>query len=106
VIAIFMPALRAAAEGETAAVARFMEQSTLIHELGHGLGLVGDGVTPTTAHQDDGHGAHCTNPSCVMYWQNEGREAAVAFARQVSRNQNEILFDGECLHDIDAVTAH
>ncbi len=33
------------------------------------LGLVNTGTTPQTDHQDHAHGAHCTQTSCLMYYQ-------------------------------------
>lgn len=83
---------------------RFVEQSTLIHELGHAFGLVATGVATTSAHHDAAHGAHCTNDRCVMYWLNEGASAMATFARQYVVSGNAILFDDACLADVDALT--
>ncbi|MBA3502834.1 MAG: hypothetical protein M4D80_05470 [Myxococcota bacterium] len=85
-------------------IQRFVEQSTLVHELGHAIGLVNNGVPLTTPHQDAPHGAHCTNESCVMYWQNEGASAMAAWATQFVLSSNTILFKTECLGDVDALT--
>jgi hypothetical protein len=85
-------------------VSRFVEQSTLVHELAHAVGLVDNGVAPTTAHNDTVHGAHCTNDQCVMYWQNEGSSAMAAYVQRAVLTGNTILFDAACLADVDALT--
>jgi hypothetical protein len=85
-------------------IQRFVEQSTLVHELGHAIGLVNNGVPLTTPHHDAPHGAHCTNESCVMYWQNEGASAMAAWATQFVLASNTVLFKTECLGDVDALT--
>ncbi|MCA9675583.1 MAG: hypothetical protein H6709_24895 [Kofleriaceae bacterium] len=104
VIAMFKDVI--ASTGSTAFpnLARFVEQSTLIHELGHGFGLVDNGVATTSAHVDTAHGKHCTNDACVMYWLNEGASDAAMFARQYVTSGNAILFGDECLADVDALT--
>lgn len=85
-------------------VERFVEQSTLVHEMGHALGLVANGVATTTAHHDSAHGAHCTNDRCVMYYLNEGASDMAAFARDYVVSGDTILFDSACLGDVDALT--
>jgi hypothetical protein len=84
-------------------IQRYVEQSTLIHELGHAIGLVNNGVPLKSAHQDAAHGAHCTNSSCVMYYQNEGASAMAAYATQFVLSSNTILFKQDCLDDVDGV---
>ena len=83
---------------------RFVEQATLIHELGHAIGLVENGVPLTSAHRDADHGAHCSNQDCVMYWRNEGASDMAVFARQRVLANDVILFGDECLADVDALT--
>lgn len=85
-------------------VERFVEQSTLVHEMGHALGLVANGVATTSAHHDAAHGAHCTNEACVMYWLNEGASDMAAFAQRYVLANDTILFDDACLADVDALT--
>lgn len=86
-------------------VVRYVEQSTLIHELAHSIGLVDNGVPMALSHKDAAHGAHCNNPDCVMYWQNEGSSDAAKFAQQQLVTGSSILFDAACLADVDALTA-
>ncbi len=85
-------------------VVRYVEQSTLIHELSHSIGLVDNGVHMASAHKDVSHGAHCDNPDCVMFWQNDGSQDAARFAQQKVLTGSSILFDAKCLADVDAIT--
>jgi hypothetical protein len=83
---------------------KFVEQATLIHELGHALGLVNNGVAVTSAHHDAAHGAHCTDDRCVMYYLNEGAADMVRFVGDRVTSGNVILLDDACLADVDALT--
>jgi hypothetical protein len=105
VVAMFKDVIRSTSVAALPNLVRFVEQSTLVHELGHGIGLVANGVAMTSAHVDTAHGAHCTNDRCVMYYLNEGAADAAMFARQVITTGNKILFDAACLADVDARTA-
>jgi hypothetical protein len=102
VIAMFKQVIRSIADPKAVNVERFVEQSTLVHEFGHAVGLVGNGIATTSSHLDSTHGAHCANTRCTMYWENEGPAAAARFVRQLVRSGNEILFGAECLKDVDA----
>lgn len=85
-------------------VVRYVEQSTLIHEVGHAIGFVGNGVPMVADHKDDEHGAHCTSDRCVMYYLNEGASEAVQFAQRAVLANDTILWDAPCLADADALT--
>jgi predicted Zn-dependent protease len=102
VIAMFKDVVRSSSGISN--IQRYVEQSTLVHELGHAIGLVNNGVALASPHHDADHGAHCTNESCVMYWQNEGASAMAAWATQFVLTSNTILFKPECLGDVDALT--
>jgi hypothetical protein len=104
VIAMFKDVIRSTSSPLLPNLARFVEQTTLVHELAHAIGLVDTGVPATTAHVDTPHGAHCTNDACVMYYLNEGAADAAMFARQVITTGDRILFDDACLADVDALT--
>jgi predicted Zn-dependent protease len=99
VLAMFKPVI---AGTDSAGVARFVEQSTMVHELGHAFGLVDNGVAMASPHEDAAHPAHCTNEKCAMYWANEGASAAVTFVRQVLVTGSNVLYGPECLGDVDA----
>jgi hypothetical protein len=103
-IAMFKDVIRSTDVLGVPNVVRYVEQSTLIHELGHSIGLVDNGVAMVAAHEDSAHGAHCSNPDCVMYWQNEGASDAAQFARDKLLTGSTVIFDAQCLADVDALT--
>ncbi len=105
VIAMFKDVIESTASVAFPNLEKFVEQSTLVHELGHAIGLVDNGVALTTDHKDPDHGAHCTNQECVMYWLNEGAGDAAQFAMDYVTAGDAILFGDECLADVDALTA-
>lgn len=82
-------------------VPQYVLASTVVHELGHALGLVNNGIEPATDHHDSDNGAHCSNPDCVMYWQNEGLADVREFAKQVRTTGNFGMFGPECLEDFE-----
>lgn len=100
VVAMFKPVITGSTNLQQ--FQKYVEQTTLVHELGHSVGLVNFGVAPVAQHEDTAHGAHCTNTKCVMYYANEGGSAAVQFARDYITTGNEILFDTDCLNDTKA----
>ena len=83
-----------------------MEQSTLVHEFGHAVGLVDRGLRPTTPHRDLRNGAHCRNPACIMYWENILVKDGVDFVDTYLRPRRGILFGPECLADAHSFAAH
>ena len=106
VIGMFKPAIAGTQTGQKTVVAQFVEQSTLVHELGHAVGFVNNGVAAASAHQDTEHGNHCTNQKCVMYWQNEGAAAAVAFVKQYITSGSGVIYGQECLGDARVLEDH
>lgn len=99
IIAIFKDVVESTGHNPAGPIPRFVEQATLVHEMGHALGLVNNGVTMTTSHQDSSHGAHCSNSNCTMYYLNEGKSDLIAFAVQVNTTGNVVMFGSECLND-------
>jgi hypothetical protein len=104
VIAMFKDVIRSSGGVGLGNVALYVEQSTLIHELAHAIGLVDNGVVMAMGHKDDAHGAHCDNDRCVMYWLNEGASDAAAYVQQNVLASNSVLFDAACLQDVDTLT--
>jgi hypothetical protein len=100
VVAMFKDVIRGTGLGNTQ---RFVEQSTLVHELGHAIGLVDNGVALTSQHKDAAHGAHCSNRDCVMFFANEGASDMLQFVQNHVLAGNSILFADDCLADVDAV---
>lgn len=103
VIVMFKEVIRSAGSGGLPNLDRFVEQSVLVHELGHGVGLVHNGVPMAAPHEDSAHPAHCTDDHCVLYYANGGASAMAQFAQQYVVSGNSILFDPQCLADVDAV---
>lgn len=102
VIAIFKPVVEANwRDGDTDGnfVTKYVEQSTLVHEMGHALGLVGNGLPVVHAHQDTAHGAHCLNHRCVMHWSHEASSDLRDFVSRFKMTQNLVVFDDDCLLD-------
>ena len=80
-------------------VLMFVEQATLVHEFGHVMGLVDNGVPMVSDHLDPDHPRHCTNEECVMYWQNEGAADLREFAAQMISTGSLVMYGEECLED-------
>jgi hypothetical protein len=79
-------------------VEQIMEQATLVHEFGHAMGLVNEGVPMISNHEDPDHPNHCTNKYCAMYWQNDGRNLNV-FIQKIIDSPSDVIFGRECLND-------
>ncbi|MCC5913569.1 MAG: hypothetical protein JJU46_04265 [Balneolaceae bacterium] len=45
-----------------------VESIVLLHEAGHLMGLVNNGVEPQSDHHDEENGAHCDVEECLMYF--------------------------------------
>lgn len=100
IIAIFKPVVRSSGN-QSGLVPIYVEQSTMVHEVGHALGLVNNGLPMLTSHQDSSHGAHCSNPNCTMYWENEGIANLKSFLQRVMLpGGSTTLFGSECLNDL------
>lgn len=102
VIAVFKDAIRQLGPSDESMVVKFGEQATLVHEMGHALGIVANGVSVVEEHHDAAHGAHCSNSSCVMYWMNEGNQDLLEFIQGLVTEGNKTLFGSQCLDDIKA----
>lgn len=102
VVAMFKDVIRTTQSLTTPNTERYVEQSTLIHEVSHAIGLVDNGIPMVVGHKDAEHGAHCNNPNCVMYWLNEGASDASSFAISRLVTGSSIIFDNACLADVDA----
>jgi hypothetical protein len=102
VIAIFKDVVESTGANPAGPIPKFVEQSTIVHEMGHALGLVNNGVPPAAAHQDEPHGKHCTNPNCVLYYLNEGKTDLAAFVVQFTTTSSLVMFGQECLDDVAA----
>jgi hypothetical protein len=102
VIAMFKPVIEGSGIGPLDAVSRYVEQATLVHEVGHAVGLVNRGLPLTSEHHDADHGAHCSEEDCVMYFAIEGVGGAVDFVTTYVTTGDDVLFGDECLADAEA----
>ncbi len=72
-IAIFRENVLKAADknglGANPTAVGIVTSSLIIHEFGHILGLVNNGIEMEGEHQDEEHGAHCTDEQCIMHWE-------------------------------------
>lgn len=48
-----------------------IERATLLHEAGHAMGLVNNGLPMVRDHEDDENPGHSTNSESVMFWRVE-----------------------------------
>ncbi len=77
----------------------FVEQATLVHEFGHVMGLVDNGIPMVSDHLDPDHLRHCTNEECVMYWQNEGAADLKEYVQKMISTGSLVMYGDECLDD-------
>ena len=73
-----------------------------LHELGHVIGLVNNGLTMQTPHQDTENGRHDHSQDCIMYWAYETPSLISRLQDDVS-GAPALSFDANCLADIAAV---
>lgn len=97
IIVVFKDVVRST--GASPTLVKYVEQTTLVHEFGHAMGLVNNGVTLLSRHQDTAHGHHCSNNDCIMYWLNEGLSDLMAFVQRYMATNNPVMFGQECLDD-------
>lgn len=87
-------------QGKTCKLA---EATVLVHEFGHLLGLVSNGIAMKNAHQDTAHGAHCNVKSCVMYWSVNNSSSILDV---LGSNSEVPAFDQGCLDDLALAHTH
>jgi hypothetical protein len=104
VIAMFKQVVNRAGHSSPGQVSKFVEQSTLVHEFGHSMGFVNNGVPVTLDYQDANHGSHSTNPDCVMYWENEGADENSSFVQKHMNASSKILWGPEVLNDAKSLS--
>ena len=99
-IAIFKEVVTAITSGEAQDAKTYTEQFTIVHEMGHALGMVNNGVDVKSNHHDAAHGAHCSNSDCVMNWVNEGGKEVLDFAARFIISGRNTAFGSQCLDDV------
>jgi hypothetical protein len=104
-IAIFKPVIENTGNDLTTTPAQraFIEETTLIHEIGHAVGLVNAGVPMVEDHEDEEHPGHDVSDECLMYWQNEQSSGALDFVLEqlLGSSDDQILFCEASLNDVD-----
>lgn len=78
---------------------RYIEQATVVHELGHAIGLVNSGVRMVTNHEDSAHPHHSTNINCVMYWAVTSTTDVLSFVGNYVTGNALNVFGAESLQD-------
>jgi hypothetical protein len=104
VLAMFKPVIKSTSSGVAEIVPKYVEQSTLVHEMGHALGFVNNGVPMVTDYQDKEHGAHSNNEDDVMYWLNEGASDLQKFVLKYTESQSVVMWGPEVLADAKAIS--
>lgn len=96
IIAVFKDAVRSG--GSSQLSLQLLEQRTVIHEIGHVLGLIGLGISASSSrHEDQAHPRHCSDPECVMYYAGDARADLSQFIERVLTHGDHIMFDSQCL---------
>lgn len=85
--------------GGGAVAQRYIEQATVVHEIGHAVGLVNNGIPLRTAHEDGGHVHHTTNQNCVMYWAVESSSDILGLLTNFIAGNSLNLFGAQSLQD-------
>lgn len=78
---------------------RYVEQATVVHEIGHTVGLVNNGVPMTSNHEDSDHPKHTVNSKGVMYWAIENSQNILSSLTNFITNKDLNLFGIESLSD-------
>ncbi|MBY0314010.1 MAG: hypothetical protein K2Q26_00705 [Bdellovibrionales bacterium] len=85
--------------GGTNTQQRYVEQATVVHEVGHAIGLVNSGLPMVANHEDTLHPHHSTNNQCVMYWAVESSSSVLSSLSSLIGSSQLNLFGTEALTD-------
>jgi predicted Zn-dependent protease len=99
IMVIFKDVVKSTAIGNAEIVPKYVEQATLVHEMGHALGLVNNGLPMQSPHNDSKHHAHCSNENCVMYYANEGSASLMKYIQKILLENRLVMFDQHCVND-------
>lgn len=94
---IFEKTIKEYSGGLTQPPVSTLESTVIQHELGHTLGLVNNGTSMETEHQDEPNGKHCNNKECLMYYTAETTDIV---GNLTGGNVPEL--DNNCLDDLRA----
>ena len=75
-----------------------LERHTLLHEAGHAMGLVDNGLAPMRDHEDKAHPGHSSSKQSIMYWATD----SVSATRQLLLQDGSVAdtFDNDDLLDL------
>ncbi len=79
---------------------KYVEQSTVVHELGHLVGLVNNGIKPVSNHEDQANPHHTIHKDCVMYHAVEKPGRILSILAAIIGRQELNLFGDEVISDI------
>lgn len=85
-------------------VQKYVEQSTLVHEMGHALGFVNNGVPMKTPYEDSAHKHHSLDENCVMFWKNEGASDLIKFVTKFMSSGNTVMWGSSVLEDARGIS--
>lgn len=75
-----------------------LERATLLHEAGHAIGLVNNGLPQVRDREDKEHEGHSNNTQSVMYWRVESVDGLREYLLRESRVPSE--FDDDDRNDL------
>ena len=81
---------------------RATERAIWIHEIGHAIGLVDNGLPMVEDHKDEDRGGHSRHDDCIMYWAYTGDGLGKRMHDFILGDERELGFDEYCLADIAA----
>jgi hypothetical protein len=73
------------------------EQSAMVHEIGHAIGLVNLGIPDVSGHSDPSSPSHCNEENCVMGAYSTLQEGVYHF---LQGGDVPVLFGPKCLQDV------
>lgn len=77
---------------------------TWLHEIGHVIGLVNNGLDMVTPHNDPNHPTHDADPDSLMYWQFDVAGTFDLVRGKILADEDPIPpLSAACLADIDAI---
>jgi len=94
---IFEKSIKSLSGGFGKPSATVLESVVLDHEFGHLLGLVNNGSTMQTPHQDTANGKHCNDTNCLMNYKTESSRTITNLSGGTIPS-----LDANCLADLKA----
>jgi hypothetical protein len=109
-IAVFRDNVKRATDNAQNAASPFVigitTSSLIIHEFGHILGLVNNGVEMVSAHQDEAYGNHCDDDKCIMHWEADRPRLAQTIGGSAGPDGPKLLtFGPRCIADLTAAAS-